>query len=464
VRTLLVGMLASQIDGRPAHLKRVYTALVGLPDADQHRLGIVSAWKSGPHILTYRQVEYTFGRIVAALCKPTPDGAASDILAGIVDDLLEASIAAEHKTGSASLAVDWSDHETFSCPPGRTDERVADPEASWGHRRGNSPGQKHETFYGYYLSAATMVADEHQPAVPELIRRIGLSTCSIDPVPAFVPTLARLAGSGVTLGDILADSGYAHRVAANWALPLRALGARLITDLHPHDRGPHGTYAGATLANGNLYCPATPTSLLQIDPLARAASIEATAAHDTTTAEAARYKLAPITADDADGYHRAACPALAGKVRCPCRPDSMNLPYDRPEITRPPQEAPACCTQKTITVPPTINAKTRQKHDYPGPAWRTSYARRTAVERSYSTLKDPATNDINRGWCRLMGLTPILLFLAATVTVRNQRVADAFDARTADNTRRATKGMPPITRRRRRKTITELAATANAPP
>jgi hypothetical protein len=465
VRTLLVGMLACAADDRPAHLSRIYTALIGLPAADQHRLGVIAHWKRGPHPLTYRQVEYTFGRVVAALSKPTPDGQPSDILAGVVDDLIEASIAAGHKTGSASLAVDWSDHETFSCPPRGTDEHSADPEASWGHRRGNGPGQKHETFYGYYLSAATMVADEQRPAVPELIRRIALTTCSIDPVPAFVPALTRLAGSGVALGDILADSGYAHRVAPNWALPLRALGASIVTDLHPHDRGPHGTFAGAIAANGNLYCPATPTALLHIDPLARAASIDDTAAHDTRTTEAARYKLAPISRDDPDGYHRVTCPAVAGKIRCPQRPESMTLDYNRPEITTPPDPPPACCTHKTVTVPPNINTKTRQKHDYPGAAWRGSYARRTAVERSYSTLKDPATNNIGRGWCRLMGLTPILLFLTATVTVRNQRIADAFDARTADNTRRAQAGQPArARRRRRRKTITELAGTANTPP
>ena len=34
-------------------------------------------------------------------------------------------------------------------------------------------------FYGYYLSAATMVADEHDPAVPELTRRITLASAEV---------------------------------------------------------------------------------------------------------------------------------------------------------------------------------------------------------------------------------------------------------------------------------------------
>ena len=54
------------------------------------------------------------------------------------------------------------------------------------------------------------------------------------------------------LGDILDDSGYAHRDATAWAIPLRAAGAQLIQDLHPHDRGAKGTHDGAIISNGNL--------------------------------------------------------------------------------------------------------------------------------------------------------------------------------------------------------------------
>jgi hypothetical protein len=109
------------------------------------------------------------------------------------------------------------------------------------------------------------------------------------------------------------------------------------------------------------------------------------------TAELGRYKLAPHTGDDPDGYHRAMCPATAGKVRCPLRPESMILSRDRPEIPSPPEHPPACCTQQTITIPPQAGAKTRQKHHYPGPEWRRSYARRTSAERAFATIKDPAT-------------------------------------------------------------------------
>jgi hypothetical protein len=88
----------------------------------------------------------------------------------------------------------------------------------------------------------------------------------------------------------------------------------------------------------------------------------------------------------------------------------MRLDRDRPEILTPPEHPQQCCTQQTITVPADVLAKTAQKHDYPSAAHRRSYARRTGAERGFSTAKDPASNDISRGWCRLMGLAPLMLF------------------------------------------------------
>ena len=122
--------------------------------------------------------------------------------------------------------------------------------------------------------------------------------------------------------------------------------------------GPKGTHHGAVIANGNLYCPQTPRSLLELGPLARTATKEQAADHDRKTAELARYKLGRLTADDPDGYHRVACPAAMGKIRCPLRPASMTLDRGRPEILQPPEHPQACCTQQTITIPPDVNAKT----------------------------------------------------------------------------------------------------------
>ena len=518
VRTLLAGMLLIAVHGRPAHLRRVHHALLDLPDPDQQRLGILAQWRTGPHPLTYRQLERTFGLLTRALSKPTPDGAPSEQLSEVLDALLEASVQVLGAPPSGSYAVDWTDLETWSCPPPKPraehpnqpttssdstsssdstngdegarasdgnstnddststndgdgngndgdgkDRGCADPEASWGHRNTNHPA-RNEMFYGYYLQAATTVKDEHGPQVPELARRMLLTNCHIDPPAALVPVIERMTADRITISDLLADSGYAYRVPATWALPLRRLGIDLVQDLHPNDRGTNGTHHGATCSNGNLYCPATPPALLEISPLPRAASAEQTAAHDRHCAELAKYKLSAITTHDRDGYHRVICPAAQGKIRCPHRPASMTLPYERPTILNPPEHPPACCSQQTITVPPHVNAKTAQKHDYPSPEHRTSYQRRTAAERTFATITDPATNTIARGWCRITGLTGIALLTATVLIARNLRVADAFNARKAENERRAANGLPPKQRKRRRHTLEDLTATANAPP
>lgn len=500
VRTLLIGMTMTMLQARDALLTNVLAALRELPDADRRRLGVIAQRNDGEHQLTYRQLEYTHRLIASKLANDQPDGTPSDLLSQTLDRLLEASVTVLGEPTSTSYAVDWTDQETWGRPPPKqtadpqppTDptadhdqpagsdnnpepapapdaqqppqhERRSDREAAWGHRTSNHPA-RNQLFYGYYLQAVTIVKDEHGPEIPELARRIHLASCEHDPPAQIVPVLARMAANGIKLGDVLADSGYSYRVADSWALPLRALGANLIQDLHPNDRGPHGTHQGAICSSGNLYCPATPTSLLATSPLPRAASNEQTATHDQQCAELAKYKLSPITAYDHDGYRRVICPAAQQKLRCPHKPGSMTLPHQHPTILNAPEHPPACCTQQTITVPPTINSKTAQKHDYPSPQHRHSYNRRTAAERTFSTLTDRSTNDLSRGWCRLTGLTPISLFTATATIARNIRVADAFNARQAENERRTACGLPPKQRKRRRRSAAELIAAAHAPP
>ena len=312
-RTLLAGMCLAHADHRPAHLTRVHQALISLPGDDQRRPGVTAGWKHGPHLLTYRQTEYTFGLVADAAGTDVPDGLPSGPLQGICDALLEASVPGQFKGASTSLAVDWTDLDSFSRPPPRGTRDCADPEASRGHRKNNLLRAQDELFYGYYLSAGIMMPEENGPAVPELARR---ATCRADPS---APSPQRPAPE--SLGDIL-DTGTPPR--RRLAIPL----------------------APPQLPGPTRCRPATATPG------------QATA-HDGKTAELARHKLGRLTADDTDGYHRVQCPAAMSKIRCPLRPGSLTLDRDRPEILIPPEHPQACCTQQTITVPADVNAKTR---------------------------------------------------------------------------------------------------------
>jgi hypothetical protein len=457
VRTLLLGLLLAIGDGRAGQLTRVHRALVCLPEPDMVRLGVTARWRSGWHELTYRQTERTFKVMTTVLC--CKGGSPGEALTGLVTSLVSSSVPARYEDASSSLAVDWTDQESWSRPPTEKGGPCADPEASWGHRAGHAPGVTDELFYGYYLQLATMVNDTGGQDVPELVRAMLLTSCHLDPPQAFVATLERLAHSGTPLGDVLSDCGYSHRVARSWAIPLRRLGAELVTDLHPNDRGPKGTFGGAIACDGNLYCPATPAALLEIGPLGRGASTAQTEAHDRKVAELAHYKLGRISKDDADGYHRVTCPAVQGKLRCPLRATSLSLSHAHPEVTKAPSEdPPCCCTQRSITVPPHVNAKTAQRHDYLSPAWRHSYGRRSAAERANATVKDPSSTDITRGSIRLMGQSALTIVIACAVVVRNVRIVDAIEARQADNERRQRRGLEPRSRKRRRRTLEDLAS------
>jgi hypothetical protein len=232
--TLLAGKMLALANGRPAHLTRVHQALTGLPEHDQKRLGVIENWKDGPHQLTYRQVEHTNWLIKGALAKPEPDGAPSAVLLRLCSQLLEASIPGQFKDASSSLAADWTDVEAWSRPvPAGKPGTGTDPEARWGHRNVNRSVQEGEMFFGYYLSAAVMVADENGEPVPELARRITVASSSHDPAAALAAVLVDMAADGTSLGDILADSGYSHRVPRTWAEPLRGAGADLVQGSAP---------------------------------------------------------------------------------------------------------------------------------------------------------------------------------------------------------------------------------------
>ena len=60
----------------------------------------------------------------------------SAALRQVADRLVEQSVPDEYKSASRSLAVDWTDHETWSRPRAKDDEQPAnDPDGSWGHWR-----------------------------------------------------------------------------------------------------------------------------------------------------------------------------------------------------------------------------------------------------------------------------------------------------------------------------------------
>jgi hypothetical protein len=96
-------------------------------------------------------------------------------------------------------------------------------------------------------SPGTMIAEEHGSAVPELARRMTLTSCHLDPARAMVPVLQRMIANGIPLGDVLADSGYAHRPRE----PGRAA-ARRRSRAHPGSPSPRPRPEGNLRWRGHL--------------------------------------------------------------------------------------------------------------------------------------------------------------------------------------------------------------------
>lgn len=106
-------------------------------------------------------------------------------------------------------------------------------------------------------------------------------------------------------------------------------------------------------------------------------------------AERERWALRRISLPDTTGKERYECPARAGKLRCPIQQTSMALPVGLPTVTQPPAEhaSMGCCTQRTITVPGHVDAKSRQRHYWGSRDWIKSFARRSRVEGYFGNLK-----------------------------------------------------------------------------
>ena len=84
--------------------------------------------------------------------------------------------------------------------------------------------------------------------------------------------------------------------------------------------------------------------------------------------------------------------------------------------------APKACRQATITVPGPVLAKLRQRDPWRSPTWIDSYARRSAIEGIFGNLRSQSTQNIKRGFCRVVGLVKTSLMLAFEAVAANIRL------------------------------------------
>ena len=275
VRTLLAGMCLAQADHRPAHLTRVHQALISLPEDEQRRLGVIADWTHGPHQLTYRQAEYTFGLVADALGQGRARRAALPRAAGDLrrpaggigpgpvqgrqpvagrgldrPGILLPAPAGQGRALRRPRGVLGAPQEQPAAQPRRAVLRLLPLRRDHDARRERARRPRVRPPR-HHLVLPPRPGPRVRPRADRDARRRASRSATSSPTPA-TPTATPMPGPS--------------RCAA--------AGAQLVQDLHPHDRGPKGTHHGAVIANGNLYCPQTPRPLLELGPLARDATPE----------------------------------------------------------------------------------------------------------------------------------------------------------------------------------------------
>ena len=148
-----------------------------------------------------------------------------------------------------------------------------------------------------------------------------------------------------------------------------------------------------------------------------------------------QWALRRVAGPDASGKERYECPARAGKLRCPTHPTSMTLPLALPKVSQPPSEAPlpTCCSQRTITLPGEVDAKSRQRHYWGSRAWVEAFSRRSRVEGWFGNLKNDNTEALGRGAFRVMGICKTSLMLSIYAAATNLRLLRSWAGRTLGN-------------------------------
>jgi hypothetical protein len=452
----LTGFLVATVTGRRSLESRVHLLLTQeLPVSLQVSLGIRKrrVIKSSRDLLTVRQVRYVLVNLARGLDQSAAGLSQAqrdrrrDILRAITTGLCAGTIPDKFLL-LGSWAADNTAIHTWARPntknPETTGRPSVDRDASWGYRTPTYDSGDNDQVFGYHAAAYTVMCD-HVPAYIEAVELRPANEEGVESALLIARELHRgLVSRGRVFGEILADREYSKAVPDRWHHPIRELGAELVLDLNYNDRIAVITYKNARFIDGYPYCPAMedrlkdlqrPGALFEQDPPGPDAE---PAHHDQWARTEAAIKAADKVNDEREpfalvrvagngaGHERFGCPAAYGKLRCPIREYSKQLPVSVPEVIPPPEhlrEKNGICKQVTISVPPDIVPKLRQRHRYLTREWRRSYGRRTVVERSFGSMKHPANENVHRGWIELMGLVKTAFMLAIAAASQNLRLS-----------------------------------------
>ncbi|WP_150494604.1 hypothetical protein [Streptomyces kanamyceticus] len=176
-----------------------------------------------------------------------------------------------------------------------------------------------------------------------------------------VTLLTPLAELGLPAGMLAVDRLYTDARPESFALPVRALGYRLVLDYKKDQRGPQGDhpFRGSVMIDGTLTCPLIPPALANAT---RRLTDRAARRPDETTQTQINnrkpYFLHLKQGPDHTGTIRLACPAAGTSptVNCPRRP-SPRTPPQTVDLTDPRQRSTHPAARPTVTAPDILKGK-----------------------------------------------------------------------------------------------------------
>ncbi|MDA8282516.1 MAG: hypothetical protein M0Z42_04275 [Actinomycetota bacterium] len=376
--------------------------------------------------------------------EPEPGAAASDEPGAAASDEADEAAPGEPE-GNTVCGAGTGDEDAV--PAGlaldvTTMSRAGDVGGGHPHDPDARPGKKtrkdgaKEGFFGYeeHTTVRASLAPSGDPAwEPPLIRSFEVTPASTDVVDVSLGMLDRCAP---TPEDIIVDRHYSYKDVFRWKDQLTARGIRQHLDLRGDEQG-FIDVDQVKFAAGWAHCPATPADLGTIVRPQPTASKETIDRSIKRIELRQRYAFRRITTPDASGRARWECPASAGTVGCPNCPGTVAaaISLGLPVIENPPAlagpNAPACCTQRTVTItPPALVRKLMQPFYWGSKQWREIFGKRTYVEGSYGNRKNPSTENLRRGYLRVTGVARVNLFSIFPVVSYNLRMLQNWHDRT----------------------------------
>ena len=340
-----------------------------------------------------------------------------------------------------------------------------DPDAHLGYRTKTYDNRSSQLFgYDLYAGVAVLPVGAMADLLPKLVLSLTLRPAASSVIEPTLLVLDPLVKTGHVIEELLVDRGFSYKIPEDWANELRARGIRQIQDIHPNDHGVRD-FEGIKIIDGVPHCDQIPERLINIARPARfkVAPLKNKATkEDRENRERNLKELAKFTADNAErerfafvfhennptvqdpGNTRWKCPGEAGKIKCALCPLSEFYSDETPVVENPPPRttAPKGCTQKTVSIPGPALAKLRQQDYWGSPAWIASYSRRSHIEGVFGNLRNPSTQNVKRGFCRVVGLVKTSLMLTFQAIAANIRLIRQWSRRTGDITDPLSELMP----------------------